>query len=111
MATKEKELKWYVYSSNNSGGYWWLKDEDWYKLEKSGWVVDWCKDRMKDYETVRETGRWLGALATSAKIQAISVDHARDFWNLCLEYKYNPNDEGCNCCGMPHQFYESWNDN
>ncbi len=24
------------YSSNNSGGDWWLKDEDWFALEKAG---------------------------------------------------------------------------
>ncbi len=29
------------YNSNNSGGDWWLKDEDWYNLEKVGWKVDW----------------------------------------------------------------------
>ena len=29
------------YSSNNSGGRWWLKDEDWIALEKAGWTVAW----------------------------------------------------------------------
>ena len=29
-----------VYSSNNSGGSWWLSDEDWKKLEAAGWNVD-----------------------------------------------------------------------
>lgn len=30
-----------TYSSNNSGGGWWLKDEDWLKLERAGWTVLW----------------------------------------------------------------------
>ena len=29
------------YSSNNSGGGWWLKDEDWKALEAAGWKVEW----------------------------------------------------------------------
>lgn len=39
------------YTSNNSGGGWWLNDEDWLALEKAGWDVSWgptlfCKDRF-----------------------------------------------------------------
>ena len=30
-----------TYDSNNSGGSWWLKDEDWKALEKEGWTVLW----------------------------------------------------------------------
>lgn len=29
------------YSSNNSGGSWWLRDTDWFALEKGGWKVEW----------------------------------------------------------------------
>jgi hypothetical protein len=29
------------YDSNNSGGRWWLKDDDWKALEKAGWIVEW----------------------------------------------------------------------
>lgn len=29
------------YSSNNSGGGWWLKDEDWQALAAAGWDVIW----------------------------------------------------------------------
>jgi hypothetical protein len=29
------------YSSNNSGGGWWLKDQDWRALEAAGWHVEW----------------------------------------------------------------------
>jgi len=29
------------YSSNNSGGHWWLSDKDWINLESNGWDVIW----------------------------------------------------------------------
>jgi hypothetical protein len=40
------------YSSNNSGGSWWLKDADWLALERAGWHVEWggnyfCKSKYK----------------------------------------------------------------
>lgn len=31
------------YSSNNSGGHWWLTDDDWKQLELAGWKVAWCR--------------------------------------------------------------------
>jgi hypothetical protein len=34
------------YSSNNSGGYWWLKDKDWQALEDAGWYVHWGRDQF-----------------------------------------------------------------
>lgn len=48
------------YDSNNSGGRWWLKDEDWKALEDAGWHVDWIivthKTKYGDY-TSAESGR------------------------------------------------------
>lgn len=42
----------FEYRCNNSGGYWWLKDEDWKALEKAGWTVIWgglwfCNDHFE----------------------------------------------------------------
>lgn len=34
-------MKTIQYSSNNSGGKWWLKDADWAALERAGWEVKW----------------------------------------------------------------------
>lgn len=31
------------YSSNNSGGDWWLSDDDWKNLESAGWKVKWIR--------------------------------------------------------------------
>ena len=29
------------YDSNNSGGSWWLSDQNWIDLEQAGWKVEW----------------------------------------------------------------------
>lgn len=97
------------YSSNNSGGSWWLKDGDWKNLEKEGWRVHWEADRPADAwfsGDVKKTGRWLGALATNAckDFEATSEGDAenkaisefesitgQDYWS-----------RGCSCCGNPH---------
>jgi len=38
------ELVLVRYRSCNSGGDWWLSDDDWKNLEKAGWKVEWYKD-------------------------------------------------------------------
>lgn len=91
MAAKDRIMK-VEYSSNNSGGKWWLSDDDWENLEKAGWRVHWFKERF------------LGALATSASKETDSIgDLLRQFEEITGE---NVSDEGCNCCGAPHSF--SW---
>ena len=86
------------YNSNNSGGSWWLKDEDWYKLEEAGWEVEW-----------RKTGRFLGALAKrAAKIIETDKEPSDIMKNILEEFEKLTNqnvcEEGCNCCGPPHSF-------
>ncbi len=92
-----------TYSSNNSGGRWWLKDEDWKKLEAAGWTVNWVKDDKNRY-IGRDPGneRWLGALATEASIEVESIDVAIAKW----EYVTGKDAfaKGCSCCGQPHNF-------
>ncbi len=40
--SQNKKVKLKVeYSSNNSGGSWWLYDKDWVKLEEAGWTIIW----------------------------------------------------------------------
>lgn len=121
------------YSSNNSGGSWWLKDKDWLALKKAGWKVV-MADENFIYEnnkhklgknglpltTRKSTGafssinfskkdengipRWLGAMAKYAFKRFDSVKEA------LLEFERitgaDVMDEGCNCCGAPHTF--SW---
>lgn len=110
------------YSSNNSGGHWWLTDENWKKLEAAGWKVVW-KTLDYDYKGgacqydeegfpklkpagkegfVDSDGRWLGALATKAYRKCNSMTEAiREFEKITEK---NACEEGCNCCGPPHCF-------
>ncbi len=123
------------YSSNNSGGGWWLDDADWVALEKAGWVVLWggkyfchptygglldnqgpnlCPDRESCQEghvaaTSAEDAerlRWLGSLAREAYREAPSAEEAIREWERVTGK--SASDEGCNCCGPPHNF--SWTD-
>ena len=80
------------YRSNNSGGSWWLSDKDWKALEKDGWVVEWSDET------------WLDALATEATLECSGKAEAiRRFEAVTGQYA---EDNGCNCCGPPHSFYE-----
>ena len=116
----EKKKKIIVeYSSNNSGVRWWLKDKDWYALEKAGWKVVWSDEEViyqKGTHVIDNQGfpmtkkkegeekRWLGALARDAYFKCSDPSEAiRSFEKVTGK---NASDEGCNCCGAPHSF--SW---
>lgn len=90
----------YEYSSNNSGGVWWLSDENWLALEAGGWEVDWLATLPDWGGTVDKDGRWLGALAKTARkefpTEAMAI---AEFENLAGQ---NYSDMGCSCCGRPH---------
>ena len=87
------------YNSNNSGGEWWLKDEDWLALEAAGWKVDWCRD---DVSPGIRDGRFLGALATSATREGLSLQQAVAEWERVTGELSE--ETGCPCCGQPHSF-------
>lgn len=107
------------YTSNNSGGEWWLDDNDWINLEKAGWKIAWVgldfdyKDGnfQQDDEgfpkmlKIRKVGeRWLGGLAKIAFYKCNSIEEAiKSFEDITGEYA---NSVGCECCGRPHSFYE-----
>jgi hypothetical protein len=86
------------YSSNNSGGSYWLKDEDWANLEKAGWEVQWFKNE----EHYKGAERFLGALAREAKRQGLSLGDAIREWESVTGQSSNA--LGCSCCGSPHSF-------
>lgn len=118
------------YDSNNSGGDWWLSDDDWKALEAAGWKVAWSSleyayttdgDYERDadstpklvpigeggsdkYSSYRDPdGRYLGALAKTAfKPGATSIRDAADEW-VRVTGK-NATEAGCPCCGNPHNF-------
>jgi hypothetical protein len=99
MAKREGYVE---YSSNNSGGHWWLTDDDWLALEKAGWEVKWVKD--DEYHQKYDTGdRFLGALATRAvKQNCNSLREAADEWERVTGK--SATDAGCACCRQPHNF-------
>lgn len=95
------------YDSNNSGGCWWLTDEDWKNLETAGWKVFWVKD-FPETSLRRQAAdrngeqRWLGALATNACKEFANADEGVVEWASIVHQ--DPDAEGCNCCGEPHNF-------
>lgn len=91
------------YDSNNSGGSWWLNDDDWKNLEQAGWEVAWRKD-MEDQFGMSPDGRFLGALATTASKEFNTAGEGVEEWEKITGQ--SSADEGCNCCGQPHNF--SW---
>jgi hypothetical protein len=93
------------YTSNNSGGRWWLKDEDWRALEEADWTVQWVKDEPPTgFRDGDSSDRWLGALAMRAsKSFETPAEAIREFERVTGQ---KATDEGCNCCGAPHTF--SW---
>ena len=93
------------YSSNNSGGDWWLSDDDWRKLEAAGWAVEWKKDSDSTFvqQMLDEEGRYLGALATSATKDFPTENMAIAEWEHVTGQ--NADEVGCTCCGQPHNFY------
>ncbi|WNN93705.1 hypothetical protein SEA_CALLINALLBARBZ_55 [Arthrobacter phage CallinAllBarbz] len=93
-----------TYSTNNSGGGWWLDDEDWKALEAAGWKVDWYADDVRN-AYYGANGRWLGALATTAHREGLDMDEAIEEWERVTGQ--DAEDEGCSCCGAPHSFYEA----
>lgn len=123
------------YSSNNSGGSWWLKDKDWVALEKAGWTVIWgglhfCKSRY-GFDNRKPNYKFKEcASAEKCKGHRLSKSHKNmkpdDRWlgalargayknfgsvkEALLEFEkltgQSVMDDGCNCCGSPHSF--SW---
>lgn len=87
------------YSSNNSGGDWWLTDQNWRDLEAAGWRVDWYADREDKWG---KGDRFLGALATSAEREGLSFRDAIAEWERVTGKEANA--LGCSCCGTPHSF-------
>lgn len=91
------------YSSNNSGGSFWLSDDDWRALEAAGWVVDWVKGSTSGrYSWGAQGDRYLGALAAQARRYGVTLRGAiMEFDSVTSQ---NSSDLGCSCCGTPHSF-------
>lgn len=106
------------YSSNNSGGGWWLSAEDWIALYDAGWQLKrpYSECRYSDsgnasaedeahnwgLDPRSPESEWLGAITTNARKEFDSMREAVEGWESLTSG--NAADEGCNCCGPPHYF-------
>ncbi len=89
------------YSSNNSGGSWWLNDQNWKDLESAGWEVDWYANQNDSFHKGKD--RFLGALASVATRRDLPFNEAiEEFERITHE---DSTSAGCSCCGQPHNFY------
>lgn len=90
------------YDSNNSGGNWWLSDDQWKALEEAGWTVDWVANQESKRYRDKDGNRWLGALATNASYPGSDLRAAIESWERVTGESSNA--LGCGCCGPPHSF-------
>lgn len=126
----------YEYDSNNSGGYWWLKDEDWKKLEEAGWTVMWgghyfctggwgttqppegaprctattCPGHRKYRSYVEAVAAGPGG----RYMGALAVSAQKEFPSekmAIAEFEHvagqDFSDDGCSCCGEPHSMSDT----
>lgn len=88
------------YSSNNSGGSWWLSEADRKALEAAGWLVEWS-----EWERGRHSWSWSDS-GTPAHYAWAPVGMTED--QACEDFErvtgQSPDAQGCNCCGQPHNF-------
>lgn len=111
-----------VYDSNNSGGNWWLTDENWEALAAAGWNVHWAHI-PKDFEYDRPVGRCYGDKVLDTVKRDPDVRYLGAAAAGCAKRFDNPAEGvrewegltgqsagaiGCNCCGSPHSF--EWRD-
>ena len=121
------------YESNNSGGRWWLSDDDWKRLEDAGWVVHWIHDREDPSHHHEPPTDELGRLFARMGKHSHGYDREHQFMKVtpsgerflgalatdAVKATDDPqaavdewervtgqdaSAEGCNCCGEPHSF-------
>jgi len=83
------------YSTNNSGGNYWLSEKNWYELQRAGWEI---------LELTKDEYGYGRTLCHEAFLDCSSVEEAKASFQQATGL--NPTTRGCSCCGMPHQFTE-----
>ncbi len=123
------------YCSNNSGGDWWLSDDDWKALEKNGWKVAWVSlenafDEKGNYLRDADGTPKLVPAGTGGGKYSLGIgkpdENGEYRWLGCLAkgaYRVGLSLDravseweritgecstaaGCPCCGNPHNFTE-----
>lgn len=106
-------MKIIEYYSNNSGGIDWLKEREWKSLEDNGWKLFGFDDFIYKYgkREIDEDGlpKRIEINDKDRRVKYAfkkfeSIEKAiEEFENLTNQ---NADDEGCSCCGKPHNFSE-----
>lgn len=123
------------YNSNNSGGSWWLDDEDWKALEQAGWKVHWAhlENLYTDEEgyvqeedgtpklvpigegnsrfgasfsTKDENGEWRYMGSLAKCAYRVGLGLSAAASEWERVTGKSSTDAGCPCCGQPHNFTE-----
>lgn len=97
------------YSTNNSGGSYWLKNKDWKALANAGWKIFGFDNFV--YENGNHKPDKDGLPTRKGKVPVQGQYAFKKFNNIqeaLAEFeKLTGQDvtaEGCNCCGPPHSF-------
>lgn len=101
------------YSTNNSGGNWWLTKQNWKDLEKEGWKLFNCdefiykngdhafgRDGLPKRVSPRVKDETFEQYAHYGFKYFDSIEEAvREFEEITGQ---DVEEEGCECCGQPH---------
>lgn len=79
------------FSENNSGGDYWLTQKNYEDLMAAGWTGEGINPDN------RYDGRRLERRGVSRRVALA------EFWDIT---GWDPDEEGCNCCGQPFYFTE-----
>lgn len=79
------------FSENNSGGSFWLSEENYQALKDIGWEGEGIVPGE------RYAGRTLTRTGVSRRVALAEFEDATG---------WSPYEEGCDCCGQPFNFYE-----
>jgi hypothetical protein len=104
-------MKLYEYHSNNSGGGDWLTQENWAALERAGWKLygynNFVFDEKGAYQWdekgfPKQSGPCIEPKYAFKYFECVE-DAIAEFERVANQ---NFEDDGCNCCGVPHNMSE-----
>ena len=133
--TKAKKAGYVEYNPNNSGGHWWLTDDNWRALEAAGWKVQWASTgfaytekganeldadgtpKLVPIEKVKSKYRMMMTDKDEAGVYRYLGALARYAYRTGLPLREavaewervtgaSSTEAGCSCCGVPHTFTE-----
>ena len=90
------------YTSTFSDGKWWMSDNDWYILARSGWNIRWYRSQLFYKNRVDYNGKYDGVLASKAVKMFNSLREGIEEWEELLGY--DSSEKACDCCSPPHKF-------